>query len=815
MKTLFQFIIFFVVCTLFAFNTFASVTEAEAISSGNYISGKIIDQVSETPMEYVTVALYKSADSSLVSGAITDPEGNFKIEKIDVGSYYLLASFIGYENKRLPKVNITKQLNKADLGTIELEPKAAELNEVKVVGEKSKVEYKIDKRIVNVDKDIAAKGGTAIQALENTPSVQVDGQGNLTLRGSSDYIVLIDGKPSIVKGSDALKQIPSNAIKQIEVITNPSAKYEADGQGGIINVIMKKEMLQGLNGSLSAAWGNTDKATANANVNYRMKKVNIFAGFDFADNTYSDHIDITSKLNLDWGNEQNLGKVKEFSMHQNLGFRAGIDWDVNSKDAFSLGGGVSKQGYDNGNDANTSISNSLSTNPQYTKSTVYLDVTGMVYNLNLDYTHKFADNQKLMITNNLSTWTGRDQNDARNYYTNQDYTGDSIAFMNRYVKDNHNYTYRLNIDYNGPLFSGEVEAGTQFRYEPRFDDLTFSNYIPENKTWVENDSFSYILNYKNTIYSGYLTYSDKIWGIGYKIGLRSEYFMRSMDLDKEEAPLVYNKFMFYPSVHLSKEFNEKNSMQASYSRRINRPQPWLLNTTPRFIDTRNIFLGSPYLIPEYTDAFELNYRNVGGKLTTYIQTYFRNTINSLTAVRQMHDDGIMYHQLANSKSTQSFGAEMGGDLKLSSWWTLNANVNLFNYKQTTTISNFDKVQQIVTWDGRLVNNLNFKTGTRIQATGYYHAPSVDAVGKISGYYVVNLAVSQLLLKGAMNISLSGQNLIPNSYTYSVKGNNFDNKYEIGFEGPTFMVNLSYNFNNFQNKQRGRSDDLQFGGGGGF
>jgi outer membrane receptor protein involved in Fe transport len=782
---------------------------------GNRISGKFVDQTSGAPLEYVSVALYQTDGSKLVAGTITDTEGNFTIEKIDEGDYFLLASFIGYKNKNLPELSLTKKFNKTDLGTIELAPLVAELKEVAVVAEKAKVEYKIDKRIVNVDKDISAKGGSAVQALENTPSVQVDGQGNLTLRGSSDYMVLVDGKPSILKGSDALKQIPSNAIKQIEVITNPSAKYEADGQAGIINVIMKKEMLEGLNGNLSLGWGTADKANANATINYRKDKVNLFLGFDYADNTYRDNIDIKSGSVLDWGTESSVSNVKEFSMNQNLGLRTGMDWDVNEKNSFSLSGGISKQGYDNGNDATAIISNSLSPNKTYTKSILYLDVTGIVYNLNLDYTHKFADNQKLMITNNFSTWKGKDQNDVRNFYTNQDYMGDSIAFKNEYVKDNHNYTYRLNFDYNGPLFTGEVEAGGQFRYEPRFEDLSFNDYSPVSKTWAENDSFSYNLDYKNTIYSGYLTYSDKIWGIGYKIGLRSEYFMRSMEIDRETDPIVYNKFMFYPSVHLSKNFNEKNSMQASYSRRINRPQPWLLNTTPRYIDTRNIFMGSPYLIPEYTDAFELNYRNTGSKLTTSIQTYFRNTTNSFTAIRQMKEDGIMYHQLANSKNQQSLGVELGGDLKLFNWWSVNANVNVFNYKQTTTISNLDKEQKILTWDARLVSNFSLKTGTRLQATGYYRAPSVDAVGEITGFYMVNLAVSQSLLKGNMNISLSGQNLIPNAYTYTVKGNNFDSQYDISFEGPSLMVNLTYNFNNFKQKQRGRADDLQFKGGGGF
>lgn len=782
---------------------------------GCSLTGRIMDQSSKSPVEFASIALYNAADSSFVSGAISDRNGFFRFERIVEGSYYLEVSFVGYEKKAIKSFSLTKSIVPTDLGTIELSFSTQEIDEVNVVAERARVEYRIDKRVINVDKDLSARGGTAVDALQNTPSVQVDHQGRLTLRGSSDYTVLIDGKPSLLKGSDALKQIPAAAIKQLEVITNPSAKYESDGQAGIINVIMKKEMLQGFSGSMNYGISTTDKQNGNLSISNRKKNLNVFGGFDYADNIYRDHIDIDSRFMMDWGGEQNTGEVREFSTNQNLGVRAGLDWDINKKNALSISGGISRQAYDNGNNATTASQSSETGTYQYTKSSVYLDVYGMVYSVNVDYTHHFSGSSKLMVTNNLTTWSGRDQNDQENFFTNEAYAGDSIAFVNRYIKDNHNYTYRLNLDYTDSIFTGSLEAGAQFRYEPRYEDLNYLDFSPVNHTWTANDSFSYVLNYENTIFSGYASYTDVFLGLGYKLGLRSEYFMRSMDLGKEDGPIEYNKFMFYPGIHLSRDIKENLSVQASYSRRINRPQPWLLNTTPRYIDTRNIFLGNTKLIPEYTDAFELNLRNAGKKLSTYVQTYFRNTINSLSVTRQMRGDGIMYHQLTNSKGTQALGIELGFDHKIMKWWQMNTNINLYNYKQTTTISNTDLVQKIVTGDIRFANNFNLKTGTRIQLMAYYHAPGVDAAGKTSGYYVVDMSVGQSLLKGAMNISLSGQNLFPNTYTYRVEDARSLNIYEIGFEGRALMVNLSYNFNNFENKQRGRHDDTQFGGNSGF
>ena len=813
MKTIFKNAAVLFTCFTLSIQLFAATYEANL--PGNQITGKVIDKSSGNSMEYVSIALYNSADSVLVTGGISDTEGNFSITKIDTGSYYLMFSSVGYSTRYQSGIKITKLSGKTDLGNIELSPALSELDEVKVVGERARIEYKIDKRVVNVEKDIAAKGGTAVTALENTPSVQVDGQGNLTLRGSTDYIVLVDGKPSIIKGSDALKQIPSNAIKQIEIITNPSAKYEADGRGGIINVIMKKGMIQGLNGNLSVSGSNTDKATAGVTVNYRKEKINLFGGFDFADNTYRDDIELDSKSYLPTETQTINGLVKEFSKNENLGFRGGFDWDVNEKNSFSLGASVSKQGYDNGSDAKTNLFFSSDASMLNTNTSVYLDVTGIVYGLNLDYTRKFNETGKLSITNNLGTWNGVDQNEVKEFSYDEELESENIRSMSNYRKDNHNYTYRFNIDFNNKLFSGEFEAGAQFRMEPRFEDFVFKNFLTDSDSWERSNEFSYKLDYSNSIYSGYSTYSGKLTGIDYKIGLRSEYFMRSIEFDTEEESIDYNKFMFYPSFHVSKEINEKNQLQASYSRRINRPLPWLLNKTPRFIDTRNIFLGSPYLVPEYTDAFELNYRRVQSKASYWTQLYYRNTSNSFIAIRSMNEEGSVIHQLANAKNQQAYGAEFGSDIKIFKWWQVNPNLNVYNYKLTTSIDNLDKVQKVVTWDARLTSSFNLKKGTRIQAAAYYRAPGVDAMGKSSGNYFMSLAVGQSLMKGKMDINLSGQNLFPRPFTYTVKTADFDNKYTIGFEGPSLTLNLTYNFNNFQNKQRGRSDDLQFKGSGGF
>jgi outer membrane receptor protein involved in Fe transport len=333
---------------------------------------------------------------------------------------------------------------------------------------------------------------------------------------------------------------------------------------------------------------------------------------------------------------------------------------------------------------------------------------------------------------------------------------------------------------------------------------------------LPNDTFSYTQDYLNTIYSGYATYSDNFYGIGFQLGLRSEYFARLIEDTGLGEPAEFNKFMFYPSVHLSKSLNDKHQLQLSYSRRINRPQAWLLNNTPSYIDPYNIFKGSPFLKPEYTDAYEFNYRVVFQKVTFSAQSYFRYTTNLFTSLRNLQSNGIMVHQLTNSKDQTAYGQELGFDFNIFKWWQINTGTNIYHYSLRTLINSDEKTSAINTWDARLVSSFNLKWGTRLQAVTYMRGKNKDAMGTNEGFYTCNLAVNQSLMKGKANIGLSAQNIFNSiKFDYLTQSNTFNNKYNIQAEGPIIMLNFSYSFNNFQNKNRGRADDLQFKGGGAF
>lgn len=782
---------------------------------GGTISGRVLDASTNKPMEYVNIAVFRSSDSSLITGTITNPEGLFKLEKMASGEYYLRITFLGFENQYIKKINVSTKSLLADLGDIKLATTAAELGGVSVVADRAKVEYQIDKRVINVSQDLVAKGGTAVNVLENTPSVQVDPQGNLTLRGSSDYIVLIDGKPSVMKGSDALKTINAASIKQIEVITNPSAKYESDGKAGIINIIQKKEKMQGISGTASVSLGTADKNSANALINYRKKKVNVFAGIDFARNKYLADITIDNVSYLEAGNQRIHEQVQQFNHNDNLGGKVGIDYDINEKNSFSISGNYAVQGYDRGAYATYNNYFEGAELKNYYKSNSVMDVTGNVPGFNMDYTHKFGENHSLSVSGTYSSWDGVDENLVTEFETDLNYNELKTQSALKYTKDNFNYQYRLNADYKKPIKTGTLEAGFQYRYENRKDDLVFKNLDVASNEWIVNTLYTSKLDYKNDIYSGYVTFSDKKWGIGYMAGLRSEYFSRNIEFSSDGDTYNYDKFMLYPSVHLSKSIKEIHQFQLSYSRRINRPQPWLLNKTPGYIDPYNIFKGSPNLEPEFTDAFELNYRVTYKIITLSVQTYYRNTTNSFDTKRTLGSDGIMVHELINADRQQSYGAELGLDFKLTKWWQLSTGTNLYHYtleaQTSTTASRSDN-----TFDARVISNFSLKWGSRIQAVLYARGPSLDAQGKSDGFYTVNLAVNQPLMKGKINVGLSAQNIFNSiKFDYKASSINYNNTYAIAAEGLVLQLTASYSFNNFQNKQRGRADDASFKGGSAF
>jgi len=792
------------------FVTLSSAATFEADPKGGTISGRVLDASSNKPMEYVNVAVFMASDSSLITGTISKPDGQFVIQKIAVGEYYLRLTFLGFDNLIIKKIVVSAAKLQNELGDLKMATNSAELSGVAIVAERKKVEYKIDKRVINVGQDLVAKGGTAVDVLENTPSVQVDQQGNVTLRGSSDFEVLVDGKPSVMNGSDLLKTVNAVSIKQIEVITNPSAKYEADGTSGIINIILNKEKLRGISGTTNISLGTADKYSGNGLINYRNKKVNVFAGIDIADSKHLGSLSMDNTSHLPAGNQNRTAMTELTFIRKNLIGKGGIDYELNERNAISVAANYGKQDFKNQDQTTSNQHFEGSDSEYYFLSNKARVNKPTLSGMNLDYTHTFGENHTLNVSNNYSSMDGSDETLLAEFIADEVFKKAEIYSSLQQKKVFNNYQYRLNADYKRPVKLGSFEAGFQYRYENRNDDYVFKNLDVASNEWIINKLYTYKLDYVNDIYSAYATYSDKIWGIGYLLGLRSEYFDRTLKFSNDSEPHTYHKFMFYPSVHLNKSMKDKHHFQLSYSRRINRPMPFLLDNTPKYMDPYNVSKGNPGLIPEFTDAFEFSYRTSYKKLSFNAQMYSRSTANGFKQQRTLQENGIMLHEFINADRLQSNGLELGMDLSLYKWWKLNASADSYYYTIDNQRAETKTSKKAFSIDTRLTSNFILKWGTRIQLVGDFSGPGIDLAGSFTGHYTVDIAVNQSLMNGKFNLGLSAKNIFE-SYRehYTASGENYRNIYMVGYEGLVFMFTATYSFNNFEQKKRGRNDDTNF------
>jgi outer membrane receptor protein involved in Fe transport len=778
------------------------------------INGKVIDAETQKPIEYANVRLFSMSDSSLVTGTITSVDGVFTLKKIPVGEYYVEISFIGFE-KLVKTISITKEKLEFSLNDIVLSAQSQQLEGVTVVGEKTHIKYEIDKQVINVGKDATAAGGSAVEVLENTPSVQVNVDGDVSLRGSQDFTVLINGKPTQLSGTDALKQIPASSIEKIELITNPSAKYEAEGLSGIINIITKKNTMMGFNGLVNTTIGTGHKYSTNGTFNFRKKRLNLFTGFELSENYNSTDIGQASVVFSPTNNYYQNSSIHNVDMQDAMVFTFGFDYDINDKNSLSIQGKGGRRGYDDESESNSYDYTDLEPTKNNKYSYRYFDVYGEVMEYTLDYKNKIGENHEFTITGHYQSWNGFDAEDLRAT------VGDSIDEMHYYKKNDFNYQTRINADYKRPLGKkGILEAGYQFKFNDRNEDFNFDNYDANTGEMIYDPTFSNELKYRRYIHAGYAAYASEFKGFRYKVGIRGEYTDRRINIDTESTEeqdyVMNNQPDWFPSIHVSRDLKNGHSLQASYSRRITRPNAWLLNNNPKYFDANNIFYGSPNLLPQYTDSYELNYRKPFKKVFVSVQTYYRYTTNGFTQERKPIEGSTnkFSHQLINNNNQQALGAELMNSIEVTKWLKVNIGGNLFNRTEEGIIDGTEQSVSDFSWNAFTNANFNLKHGTRFQLTVYYSAPEEDLYGYRTPIYVLNLGANKSFFKGKLTAGISARDVLNTlKFDYEAKDALGNSTYTVEPEGPKVSLNLSYRINNFKNKQRGKKDDNEFSGSG--
>lgn len=769
------------------------------------------------PLEYANVALYSRKDSSLLTGTVTNADGTFELKKVPFGKYYVEIDFIGFRKKVIPDVTVNPDNRNENLGTLYLSETSQDIEGVEVTASRPQVSYQVDKKVINVDEDYTSQGGSAVQVLESVPSIQVDIEGNVELRGSANFRVLKDGKPTVLDGSDVLQQIPSSMIDDIEIITNPSAKYDPEGTAGIINVIMKKGRQSGLNGMIKASAGTNNAYDANANLNYRLTdKLNLITNLSYRDFNFAME-GVSERANFSGDTTSYIDQIMDNTMGRSgYSFEGGIEYNFTKSSSLSLIGDVGSFGFGRGGNTKTETYTEPGTNHNYEQTSNESDMNRNYYNFNLDYQNRFdKEDHELSASVSLRGGDHEDINSREEYQTDSDW--DKISddpFRQKIEQTTSGNRVRTKLDYTHPVSEeGRLETGYQGRYHIRNQDYLLKNY--QNGQWLINEDFTNDADYKRMIQALYATYSDQMLGVDYQLGARGEYTNRLLEQQILNETYRIERFDFFPTVHVTKRFSGGDQIFASYSRRIRRPRGWFIDPFKSYMDQYNVRQGNPALEPEYTDSYEMGYKTNWGKSFITVEGYYRQTNNEITRIQQPGEGNIMIHTFDNLSRGSSLGMEFSLNTSLYKWWNINVSGNFYKYSiDGEEVAGENISRRSNNWSANLNNTFRLPSGTRIQLMARYNSPSVTAQGEREGFLMTNAAIRHSFLDDKLTFNLSGRDLLQSmNREMTSAGPGFETYRFMKREAPIVNFSVSYTINNYErDRQRGgEPQDQEFEG----
>ena len=776
------------------------------------VKGLVIDENTGDPLEFATISIYQSNDNTLIGGGSTDFDGNFEIE-VPTTIITVEISFLSFGSTKIENVD-TQNESIIDLGTIQLTPDVQLMDEIEVVGQKSRIQMGLDKRVFNVDADLARTGGTVTELLDNIPSVSVDVEGNVSLRGSQGVTILIDGKPSGLIGlgdAQGLQLLQSNMIESIEIITNPSARYDASGSAGIINIILKKDRKKGLNAALDFNAGIPANNGAALNLNYRTSSLNLFTNGGFSrrkrlGNGFSSQNFIFPDLvyTTERSNQRDRGGL-------NANFQFGSDWYINSKNTLT-GSFLYRKG-DDDNYSKINYRDFYSGGELFSESNRIdnekEDESTTEFNIN--YKKIFDKKDKVLTFDIQYQSNGEIENSAIEEVTSlkdgQPYIGDPL--LQRSLNDENETRLLLQLDYVNPIGEeGKFEAGFRSTIRDLFNDYLVEEF---QDNWFSLEGLSNNFEYNEDIHAVYSSYGNKFGKLSLQTGLRLEYSNIKTRLIASDDINDRNYLNFFPSIFLTYEANPQGSFQISYSRRIRRPRFWDLNPFFSFSDDRNIRSGNPNLNPEFTNSFELSHIQYGNLLTITSAVYIRATEGVIERITSVEDDGISYSRPENMSSRQDMGAEITLSGEFGKWLNLSGNVNLF--RQVINGGDFgeDFNTDNFSWTSRLNTRMKLWDRLNWQIMFNYRAPIDRPQGRTKGIAYFDTGLGMDILKNKATINLNVRDVF-NSRKYQYE-TFLDNYNASGyFRWGVTTVTLGFNYRINQDKKR---DDRRNGGDNGF
>lgn len=804
----------FTLIVLLLLTTFYNYSQQKPQTPKIKVTGKVLEKVSKQPLEYATITIINGTSTKAIAGGITNTKGEFDID-IAPGTYDIKIEFISFKPTIIKGRKIQERTN---LGQISLEEDASQLNEVVVRAEKSSVEIKLDKKVYSVGQDMMVKGGTVSDVLDNVPSVSVDTEGNVSLRGSDNIRILIDGRPSYaVNIAEALRQLPADAIDKVEVITNPSARYDAEGGSGIINIVLKKGKNQGFNGTIIASAGVPETYGLSANVNYKTEKLNYFTTLGYNHRTNEGGGKTNSQyFNTDGSFKNFLDEDRKTERTRDgINGRAGIEWTVAPNTFWTNAINYQK---DDGNNTDLINYNNFDAAHNFTGTTYRLG-TGDSGGENIEYTSNLIKNfndkgHKLTVDGSIS----RNTDDSQSVITGSNNYNNTL---NNQVQKQ----AQLQADYVLPLGKGsQFEAG----YKGNFGDLNNQYYVLDDQG-NRIDNLSNTLQYLENINALYTQYGFKKNKFSYLFGLRWESTNVEVNLLETNEFNTKKYDNFFPSAFVSYEISDQSNITTSYSKRLSRPRGRFMNPAVNYASNVNIFQGNPDLDPSLTNKFDFGYIKRWNKITFNTSAYFEDTKDVFSFVRSPTGDEVngvpvIKSQPINLGKEQKYGFEFTLNYSPFKVWKLNSNFNFYNVKTTGEHSYIDTKGNLIvqnldnqasSWFARISSKvtLPYKIDWQLNAT--YNGEQKTAQGKNLEQFGMNTAFSKDIMKDkatiAFNISDIFNTRKMRSYTYLENQTSYS---EFQFRKRQFNLSFTYRFNKAKNEKEKNQQPKNDGGGDG-
>ena len=734
--------------------SFAQRPDAKKIK----VTGKVIEKSSSQPLEYATIVFQSVRNPDIVTGGITDPNGEFDIE-VNEGLYTIRVEFISFQTVEFKNKNLTSNTN---LGTIILSDDSTMLEGVELRAERSTVEIKLDKRVYNVGQDMMVKGGTVSDVLDNVPSVSVDVEGNVSLRGNESVRILIDGRPSnAINVADALRLIPADAIDKVEVITNPSARYDAEGGGGILNIILKKGKNQGLNGVFTGTVGDPRNYGLTGNINFKSENFNVFSTLGYNDRESPGNSMTDSRiLNPEDGSLLRYQDERRSTLRSREAYNGnfGAEWYLDKTTTWT---NTVSYRRDNGKNLDEVLFYDYDINRDLTGTRRRFN-DGNDSGENVDYSSNFVKKFKKeghQLSIDYSTSINKDNEDA--FISDED--SQITTTIERQSRNLAQVDYVLPISENS-----RFEAGYRGDFSKIVTD--FEVFTDEGSTgnFVFDEGFSNVFEYKEYVNALYTQFGSKINKFSYLFGLRWEDSNIGVNLISENNNNTKRYNNFFPSAFFAYEISDKSNVSISYSRRIQRPRGRFLNPTANLSSNINIFQGNPDLDPALTHAVDLGYLKRWDKLTFNTSAYINKTEDVFQFIRR--ESGVLIDGVPqvlsgpiNLATEYRFGFEFTLNYTPYKWWRLNGNFNFFRNETDGEFNYTNSLNELVTidldnvatsWFARINSKITLPYKIDWQTNATYNAPQRTAQGKNLGVLSANLALSKDILKDKATIALN-------------------------------------------------------------